>query len=348
MRSFSYHKTAILCAALASIAASYEDTRQRFTIELGPAWKLAPRFGDLYGTSFDRALEAGESATLTVHADPVEAPDLKTFADRVEAEWSRAAKTSRKKESKRIIAGHKSIERELAVDGTSRRARMFVLQANGRFYHLRFEAPAGAIRTLDKELDKILASFRPGAPKAVEDEEAAAEEFERALPIQGVWIGKNEIRFELREDGGFTLGKREGRYVLKGDVLELETPGKAALRFIAALSEDGRELRLSTPSLPEPAIYRRSAQKQPEGDAPLPGRWAADTPRGTIVLVLSPNGSFEMGPLHGRWSAQENRLKLLGGQGESVTYRFEIRGRTLRLSGGDLETALEFRRITGE
>lgn len=352
VRSSSYQspiaswKPLLLLASLGLAGAKpYEDTRQRFSIELPEAWRLAPRFGDLYGMSFERTIEAGQRAMLTVHADPASATSLRAFADEVEAEWSRDKKTERLKETRREIAGQPAIVRELVVKSTKARVRSHVLRASGRWYHVRLEAPPAGMRVLEAELAAILDSFQPMRPREREPELAAPAEED--TEVAGTWIGAGDVELVLEPGGGFTLGSRSGRYTVSGRTLELSVAGKPAQRF--EVERMGDELRLSSPSLRAPAIYRRAAAEgtaNAGSDGPE-GRWSTPTPSGPVELLLSPDGTFVMGPVQGRWTGGGGRLTLRGAQGESVTYRYSISGSTFVLSGGDLDAPLEFRRIPG-
>jgi hypothetical protein len=338
----------LLLAALLMGAKPYEDTRQRFTVALPSGWALAPRFGDLFGMTFEKVFDLDGvrgKVAFTVHADPVVAEDLPEFADRVEAEWSRDTKSARVSSKGDRVGPHRAVVREYALEGRGGvgRARSFAIEAAGRRYHLRIEAPGATLRPLEGEIRQLLDGFRPQAIA-----EAAALEPPR-LAVEGSWIGPGGVRLELREDGGFSLGAQHGRWHSEGSTLELSPKGKKKLRFEAALAADGATLSLRSPRLPQPAIYRRAAA--PAGAAgvpPLPGRWSAEGPQGAMVLVLSDDGAFRLGPLEGRWSVRGDRLTLAGAKGERVIYRFELDPSGLRLTGGDLDAALLFHRLPDE
>jgi hypothetical protein len=336
----------IALLAISGIARAdpYEDTKHRFVFDLPAGWRLAPRFGDLYGMSFERAIET-DVAVLTVHADPAPGSDLRSFADAVEAEWSRAEAAERSSESKRKIAGQSAIVREYAIKKRGRRARSYLFSAAGRFYHVRVDAPGAALRGLEPEIDGLLASFRPMKPPAEAEEE---EEEEEELDLSGTWIGKGGVRLVLTDEGGFSLGERSGRYKLEGRTLILSVTGKPPQRFEIQLQDRGAALALSSPNLPQPAIYRRGDSAPEASDRFIMGHWTTETARGSVVLILSSDGVFEMAPLAGRWSVKGDRLTLRGGQGESVVYRFRLEGSTLVLSGGDLDAPLKFHRNASE
>lgn len=336
-------------ACLVAAARPYEDTRHRFSLRLPEGWRLAPRFGDLYGMSFERSLpeQGGRVASLTVHADPIPASSLPEFADRVESEWGGSGST-RVSEKKGQVGKQPALIRELEVNDArgARRARSYFFEANGRFFHVRLEAPLASLRALDREVDGVLSSFRPGAAAAAAAPRAADPRF------LGRWVGAGGVVLALDGDGGFVLGNRAGTFTLQGATLRLQVPGKAAIAFEVELGGGGQALTLRSPSLPEPAVYRRASEKAPsEPGAPadrLDGRWAAQGPQGELLLVLARDGAFRLGPLIGRWEASDGRLTLRGARGESVIYRFELTDRGLTLTGGDLEAPLLFRRSADE
>jgi hypothetical protein len=309
----------------------YEDTKDRFHLRLPDAWKLAPRFGDLWGMTFQRALEAGQSTALTIHVDPVPATDLAGFAARAEQGWESAGASTLISASRTTVAGRPAMIRE--VDQAGRRVRAYFVEANGRFYHLRFEVPPALIRTVEPEWKAILDSFSPASGPAprVGDKPAAT-----ALPpgLIGTWRGKSGVVLTLKGERTFSMGGMKGRFTVEDATLVLVVPGRAPLRFEWTL--DGDNLSLSAPNLAEPVSYTRASADE----GTLIGTWRAE---GT-TLELNKSGRFKMGPLAGSWDSGEERLILRGEQGEEVTYRYSLEGGALTLSGGDLEQPLSLRR----
>jgi hypothetical protein len=214
--------------------------------------------------------------------------------------------------------------------------RAYFVEAGGRYYHLRFEAPPAHVRSIDAEWSAILASFKPGRGPDRAAASSAAPAATLPPGLVGTWRGTTGVTLVLKAERTFSMGGLKGRFSMEGDVLVLVVPGRAPLRFTVTL--DGDALALASPSLAEPATYARVASDE----GTLAGTWRTE---GGVTLSLSAGtGRFEMGPLAGRWDASEDRLVLRGERGEEVTYRFSLEGGTLTLSGGDLEDPLVFRR----
>ncbi len=74
----------------------------------------------------------------------------------------------------------------------------------------------------------------------------------------------------------------------------------------------------------------------------LSGTWRADTPDGPQNVVVRPDSSASFGEEIIRWRAAQDTVYLALG-GEWVAYNYALRGRTLILSGGDLEEPIELR-----
>jgi len=80
------------------------------------------------------------------------------------------------------------------------------------------------------------------------------------------------------------------------------------------------------------------------GAADLPGTWQAETPDGPQTVVVRPDSSASFGEETVRWRVVADTVFLALG-GEWIGYNFRLRGRTLTLSGGDLEEPVELRRL---
>jgi len=76
----------------------------------------------------------------------------------------------------------------------------------------------------------------------------------------------------------------------------------------------------------------------------LSGTWQADTPDGPQTIVVRADSSASFGEEIIRWRAAADTVYLALG-GEWIGYNFTLRGRTLTLSGGDLEEPIELRRV---
>ena len=60
-----------------------------------------------------------------------------------------------------------------------------------------------------------------------------------------------------------------------------------------------------------------------------------------LMLLLQPDGSYELNGSMGKWSATRSALKLAAPSG-TVTYRMNVRGNRMHLSGGDLPKPVTF------
>lgn len=336
-------------------ARPYEDTKQRFTLEVPEAWRLAPRFGDLAGMTFERRLEAlgaRDVAVLTVHVDPLAASHLDEFVRRVEADEGASGPAE---ERAATIAGRPARVRERRVG--ERVIRGYFFDARGRYFHLRLEVPELTLRAVDAELAPMLASFTPGvggakapafgggstdtpAPASPPSSAPAARVPSRGGPraIVGRWRSPSGARLELGADGRFRMGPRQGTYTLSASQLVLDVPGKDPITLTWALADEGRTLTLTGEALREPARYKRDGAV----DRGLAGRWVAT--RGRVELDLGADGQFTFGPLEGTWTEAEDHLVLRSARGDSVTYRATLDDDTLQLAGGDLEQPLVLRR----
>jgi len=80
------------------------------------------------------------------------------------------------------------------------------------------------------------------------------------------------------------------------------------------------------------------------GEAELAGTWQTDTPDGPQTVVVRPDSSASFGEETVRWRVVADTVFLALG-GEWIGYNYRLRGRTLTLSGGDLEEPVELRRL---
>jgi hypothetical protein len=76
----------------------------------------------------------------------------------------------------------------------------------------------------------------------------------------------------------------------------------------------------------------------------LSGTWQAETPDGPQTVVVRPDSSASFGEEMIRWRIVADTVFLALG-GEWIGYNFTVRGRTLTLSGGDLEEPVELERV---
>jgi hypothetical protein len=87
------------------------------------------------------------------------------------------------------------------------------------------------------------------------------------------------------------------------------------------------------------------AQANPsENLADITGTWQVDTPDGPETVVVRPDSSASFGEETIRWRLVADTVFLAFGD-EWIGYNFKRRGRTLTLSGGDLEEPYDLERV---
>ncbi len=370
-----------LVVAMGGVASAgeHQDPRGRFRFPVPEGWAFAPAFGDVDGVRFRRELARAEAPVwLLVHADPPAGPRPEAI-ERARDE----GRGLRLVASDASALGGRPARRRRLVAGSGRAAvevRAWYLDDAGRQYVVWFEGPTHALRRLDRELDRVVAGFRPAAgtpPTAAPPPErpssrpteppAPARPPPRDTALVGRWHKEGGASLLLGSDHLFDLGGQLGRWRLDGSTLVLHVEGGKTVRFGVRLLDADR-LELSAPRLPAPQLYVRAPTPPPgrpapgpapnptpapelaaagDGRAPPIGVWQADTEGGPLVLHLSDGGAFSMGPLSGRWTWAAGRLALTGAGGERVDYRCAHDGDFLSLSEGDLDAPLRFRKISG-
>jgi hypothetical protein len=79
-------------------------------------------------------------------------------------------------------------------------------------------------------------------------------------------------------------------------------------------------------------------------DADVSGTWQVDTPDGPQTVVVRADSSASFGEEIVRWRMIADTIFIAFGD-EWVGYNYLLRGRTLTLSGGDLEEPYDLKRI---
>jgi hypothetical protein len=358
---------AALAAVLAVVAARpYEDTKGRFRITLAEKWELMPQFGDMSGMTFRRVIKTrrGEvPAILLVHMDSVQASDTKEYADAVEADLKKQPGYQRLDERAAMVGGKPALLREYKLlvskkPKIEKIVRAYYLESAAHLYLLHVESTVQEIKSIEKDVDEMLASFTPLAGStAGKRSEPEIEHGQRS--ISGRWVNSDELVMVLGDDGTFALAEASGRYEVKGDTLTMIIPGQGRETFTFAHDPEKATLTLSSPNLGEPMVYRRvssasTAKKEKPSDAgeelsskALLGRWSTATPNGLLVLDLRPDKSFSMGAMRGEWTVKGGRLILRKSPKEAIEYRARLDGGRLLLSGGDLDEEVAFGRADG-
>jgi hypothetical protein len=75
----------------------------------------------------------------------------------------------------------------------------------------------------------------------------------------------------------------------------------------------------------------------------LEGTWQAETPDGPQTVIVRADSSASFGDETVRWRLVADSIFIALGD-EWMVYNYALRGRTLTLSGGDLEEPIELRR----
>jgi hypothetical protein len=76
----------------------------------------------------------------------------------------------------------------------------------------------------------------------------------------------------------------------------------------------------------------------------LDGTWRAQTPDGPQTVIVRADSSASFGDETVRWRIVADSIFIALGD-EWMVYNFALRGRTLTLSGGDLEEPIELERV---
>ncbi len=79
-------------------------------------------------------------------------------------------------------------------------------------------------------------------------------------------------------------------------------------------------------------------------DANLVGTWQAETPDGPQVVVIRADSTASFGEETVQWRIDQDAIFILFGD-EWIGYDFVIAGKSLTLSGGDLEEPVTLERI---
>jgi hypothetical protein len=78
--------------------------------------------------------------------------------------------------------------------------------------------------------------------------------------------------------------------------------------------------------------------------ARLDGTWRAQTPDGPQTVIVRADSSASFGDETVRWRIVADSIFIALGE-EWMVYNFALRGRTLTLSGGDLEEPIQLERV---
>lgn len=154
------------------------------------------------------------------------------------------------------------------------------------------------------------------------------------------------VDLELRADGSAFFGGAAYRWRLAGDTLHLGGDhGPLALRVDGDCLVGPPFGRVCLVPAPLPPVRRPPASPRPEA---WRGRWAHTASGGTLVVVMTADGTYEMRQPEqtttGRWRGDRAGFTLVPEGGEALRYRARRDGEDLVVSGGDLPTEVRFRR----
>lgn len=76
----------------------------------------------------------------------------------------------------------------------------------------------------------------------------------------------------------------------------------------------------------------------------ISGTWRVETPDGPQEVVIRADSSASFGEDTVRWRLEADSIHIALGD-EWMVYAYEIRGRTITLSGGDLEEPMDLERL---
>jgi len=329
---------ALLLIAPLLVSAPYEDLKRRFRLDLPDGWRWTPQPGDTLGEWF-RKEDTGAIGNFGVRVVKLTGTmTLQDFAAQTENAMKSEPGYRKLLEQASMLGTHPTIKREYVMDvsgsdAVQRRAQEQFL-VNGEYgFWLHFETLAEGFDLFQRDVDHLLAGFVP-----ISGGQRAKVAGKKAEKIIGRWNKvEDNLRFDLRLDGTFTLGDQTGTYVIDEDELTITIPGKVVEKFHYAFLNN--ELVIAGPHLDEPIHYRRVAGPA----APLFGTWRPRGRKGD--LRLTSGGAFIYGTTSGNYHLNADLLTMKRKDGVELTYVFLLDGDLFKLSGGDLSDEVVFDRV---
>ena len=350
LRKFIVFSVLLSFCVLASdpaLAKHYEDTKNRFAMELAAGWQLAPMPLDSEGMVFKKQVDLSPGL-LRVRVLPwTQGVALEQLAARQLADFKREI-GFRSESSRSIRINGKRAHREvftMFANGDARfvrRGQLNVMLAYGSLHVIYFECLQKAWKYFAPDLSYMVKRYRP---------QVNARKYQSLIgEWQDVQDGKKLV---LNAENTFQMKHLKGTYEADGSRLVLFLPqGKE--RFTYRLQQGN--LHLSNANLNAAQIFRRARSPKVLGtkrDEPITsakpptreevyGQWrvADQTLTEPLTLFLSPTGSMAFGPMNGRWDLKEHRLSLISVDGTQRTYHVSLNGGRMRMSGGDLDREL--------
>lgn len=355
MRSFGF--CMVFCLALAALPAaakSYTDTKQRFSLDLASKWKLHPVPGDTSGMRFKKT-SGGRFGILQVMVRPLQnAQTPEASLDAYTAPYREEIGFKLGADVPGAVGFLPALARTFTVFAsgdkrTVRQIQVFVLHAFGHVHLIHYEALQQHARRYARDVDRMIASYKAMAGRAIYG------------PLVARWENQGDgPDLNLDETGQFKLGPLKGGYLADGGRLTLFLKdGREWFRYLLK----GNALTLKSPNLDEPSTYRRTGAARfalverekkrfrPLSRQELIGKWKAlDTP-GTepLILHLAATGSVSFGGLSGSWWYKRGLLTIRSTAGQTITYTVSKAkaGKNLMMGGGDLDEDLRLERMGG-
>ena len=348
IKAFKIICLAVLLGSFGRPAAAnhYEDTKNRFALELAAGWQLAPVPLDTEGMVFKKEvdLSPGMLRVKVVAANPP-GDSLASHVRRVLLPFER--EIGFHQESTRAvringIKGQKIIFTMFANGDARfvRRAQLNVLLAYGHIHVIYFECLQKAWRYFAPDLSHMLKRYEPRAGR------------DAYQPLAGEWAdvvdGK---KLRLGADNTFDMKHLEGMFTADGgEMILFLKNGKEKFRYHI----NQGKLYLRNHNLGEAQVFRplklsqktkkntRVVDSKPPDRDSLYGKWRVvdQALAEPLTLFLSPTGSMSFGPMHGRWALESHRLSLTSVNGTQRIYHVSIHQGRMRMSGGDLDKEL--------
>jgi hypothetical protein len=338
-------RSLLLLVALAGLfrtgpagAATYEDIKSRFRLDLPEGWKWNPQPGDTLGAWFRKqeSIALGNFGVRVVKLDAQNT--LAHLLKEAESAIVDEPGYRRLVDKQTTVAGRPATQREYTMyvagsDRTQRRVGDYFLQNGDYAFWLHFETLAEGYDLFTDDFQHMVETFVP-----IAGGQKASVLGEQAQQLVGKWtkIGDAALVMELRADGTYTLGPASGTYALEKGALILRVEGQGEERFTYSLNKD--ELTVASPHLDVPIHYRKVVQRKA---AKLAGVWK---PRSKQVsqLKLSPGGQFVFGEVTGNYRQKGDLLVMRRSDGSEVIYSLWLEPDLLKLSGGDLSSEVVF------
>ena len=265
-------QTLVLVASLL-VAAPFQDTQGRFTVDLPAGWVFAPQPGDTGGAYFRKNLE-GMIANATVRVMNFSGPvPLNQFAARIAAASDQEPGFRLLLSEPTTVAGAPALKRRfvVAINGDKQWTKMVeqrVLLRGAVGYVVHVETLADAYGTFEADFNKIFSSFRPGSPEREIVHEIQQERVGRARVrkadlrlLAGHWEGGGHA-LHLTPAGTVTLDGMGGTYRVDHGVLVLTL---ASDQRIYEFSLSGDTLSLSGGNFGDGQAFRRFKGTNPAG-----------------------------------------------------------------------------------